>query len=586
MKYVWKLAAVEIERRDLLSQKLSLSPLLAQCLLNRGLSDPEEVRQFLDPRLKDLVDPFRLPGMELAVDRLVEARQKGESIVLFGDYDVDGVTSTALLTVAFEDLGWRTRWYLPQRMDEGYGLSRDGVEKCLAIAPCSVLLAVDCGSTATTTIDWVQSRGIDVIVLDHHQIASPPPNARALVNPRADPVDETTGMELCSVGLSFKLIHALVKRGRETGSKLESDYDLRPLLDLVALGTIADLVPLIKESRILASAGLDHLQKNRRPGIQELRSVAGSKGAVGVYEVAFQLAPRLNAAGRLEDAAEALELLLASNAAAARDHALSLDSKNRERQRIESTIVEEAIGAVRAKFNPAEDYVVVEGQLYWHIGVVGIVASRVVREFHRPTFIIGGDGTEWRGSGRSIEGFDLAAALRACDDLLIRHGGHAMAAGITIDSGNVDAFRERLNDLAKRTLRPELLMPSIKLDAEVSFSDISIESLENLNRMRPFGQGNPGVQFVTRGLSLDGAVKPIGRDKKHLKMKITDGRSAHEGVWWNGNGKAIPEESFDLAFVPEINEFNGRRSVQLRVLDWRSASAGAEMELWRLDSAT
>ena len=573
MNYRWKIACPEAALCESLAKELNLSPLLVRCILNRGISEAESIYRFLHPRLKNLKDPFRLPEMRKAVERLFTARDQHESIVIFGDYDVDGVTSTALLKTAFTELGWKTNSYLPQRMDEGYGLSYDVVAKCLAATPCSILLAVDCGSTAVSTIKQLQQRGIDVIVLDHHQVSNPAPPAHALVNPRFGTVPDAEGTELCSVGLAFKLIHALVKRGRELECELANAYDIRPLLDMVALGTIADLVPLRDENRILVSAGLKQLNSTRRPGLNELRAVSACKEKIGIYEVAFQLAPRLNAAGRLEDATEALKLMLATDTTQARTTAQSLDSRNRERQRIERSIVEEVIGAIRARFNPAEDYVIVEGKLLWHIGVVGIVASRVVREFHRPAFIIGGEGTEWRGSGRSIEGFDLAAALRSCDDLLIKHGGHAMAAGLTIDSANLDAFRNRLNELAKQSLKPEHLTPSLKLDAEVVLSDIGIESLTDMDRMHPLGQGNPPIQFVARDVSLDRKPQPLGKDRKHLKMWITDGTVTHEAVWWNASGNATPQGAFDLAFAPGINEFKGKRSVQLRVLDWKPAGS-------------
>ncbi len=336
-------------------------------------------------------------------------------------------------------------------MDEGYGLSADGVENCLKKFPVKLLLAVDCGSTAVETISWLRERGTDVIVLDHHQVSNPAPAAIALVNPRLAGEGEVSFRELCSAGLAFKLAHAILKRGRETGLPGAAEFDLKPLLDLVALGTIADLVPLVGENRILVSAGLEKLSATQRPGLVALKEVAQCPPALGTYEVGFQLAPRLNAAGRLETAEEALRLVLASDLKIAMPLAQELDLRNRERQKIERGISDEVVGVVRSKFDAQKDFVIVEGQLLWHIGVVGIVASRVLSQFYRPTFIIGGEGDAWRGSGRSIAGFDLAAALRECDDLLIRHGGHAMAAGVTIHPDKIDSFRVRLNEIARRS---------------------------------------------------------------------------------------------------------------------------------------
>jgi single-stranded-DNA-specific exonuclease len=593
MKFRWSLAPPQPLLAGQLAAQLKIPPLLAQCLLNRGFSEPSAIDNFLSPRLKNLADPFLLPNMAVAVGRLLHARDQNESLVIFGDYDVDGVTSTALLVEVLRSLGWKVDFYLPNRMDEGYGLSADGVENCLKKHPTTLLLAVDCGSTAVETINTLRSRGVDVIVLDHHQISSPAPNAVALVNPQlcrtgVPPVSNQspaqaeqkdgdrleacpTFTELCSVGLAFKLAHALVKRGREIGLPGAAELDLRPLLDWVALGTIADLVPLTGENRILVSAGLQRLNTTQRPGLIALKQVAQCPPTLGAYEVGFQLAPRLNAAGRLETAEDSLRLLLARDLAEAMPLAQNLDSRNRERQKIERGIVEEVIGAVRAKFDPQTDFVIVEGQLLWHIGVVGIVASRVLQQFYRPTIILGGEGGEWRGSGRSIAGFDLAAALRECGDLLVRHGGHAMAAGLSVQPDKIDLLRQRLNELARRALKPEDLQPFLRLDAEVGLDEMTLESLGELARLKPAGQGNPPVQFCARSVTHQRPLQRMGADKQHVKLWVTDGAVTHEAVWWNGGDKSLPVGKFDLAFAPQVNEFNGRRTVQLKVLDWRAA---------------
>jgi single-stranded-DNA-specific exonuclease len=482
-------------------------------------------------------------------------------------------------------LGWKVDFYLPNRMDEGYGLSADGVENCLKKYSATLLLAVDCGSTAVETINRLRSRGVDVIVLDHHQVSNPAPDAVALVNPQfgvppsggsssevMPPEGGTPNFrELCSVGLAFKLAHALLKHGREIGLAGAAGFDLRPLLDLVALGTIADLVPLTGENRILVSAGLQRLNATQRPGLVALKQVAQCPSKIGAYEVGFQLGPRLNAAGRLETAEESLHLLLARDLTGAMPLAQNLDSRNRERQKIEHGIVEEVIGVVKSKFNPQTDFVIVEGQLLWHIGVVGIVASRVLQQFYRPTIILGGEGGEWRGSGRSIAGFDLAAALRECGDLLVRHGGHAMAAGLAIKPENIDALRRRLNELARRALKPEDLQPPLRLDAEAGLDEMSLDLLGELACLKPTGQGNPPVQFCARSVNHQRPLQRIGADKQHVKMWVTDGAATHEAVWWNGGDQSLPVGKFDLAFAPQINEFNGRRAVQLKVLDWRPA---------------
>ena len=591
MKFRWTIAPPQPLLAETIASSQKISPLLTQCLLNRGFSEPAVIENFLTPRLKNLADPFRLPNMDAAIARLLLAHERTEPLVIFGDYDVDGVTSTAILLEVLRQLGWQADAYLPNRMDEGYGLSRDGVENCLKKFPVKLLLAVDCGSTAVETISWLKQQGVEVIVLDHHQVSNPAPEAVALVNPQLVTSDECgvkskgdSGQpdvshsslvtrhftELCSAGLAFKLAHALVKRGRETGLPGAAEFDLKPLLDLVALGTIADLVPLVGENRILVTAGLEKLNTSKRAGILALKQVAQSPEKLGTHDVGFQIAPRLNAAGRLETAEEALQLMLAETLAAAMPIAQSLDARNRERQKIEKSITETVLGTLRAKFEAAKDFVIVEAELLWHIGVVGIVASRVLSEFYRPTFIIGGEHGDMRGSGRSIAGFDLAAALRECDDLLVKHGGHAMAAGLSIKPDKVDALRARLNEIAKRKLKPEDLQPPLRLDAEISLTDLNLDSLAELEKLKPTGMGNPAMQFYARNLTHQKPPLRMGANKQHVKLWVTDGTATHEAVWWNAGNGSLPGGKFDLAFAPGVNEFNGRTTVQLKVLDWRA----------------
>lgn len=574
VKYRWTIARPEPARAADLAARLGIAPLVAQCLLNREIQAPGQVAQFLEPRLKHLADPFLLPNMAAAVERLVWAREKQETLAIFGDYDVDGVTSTALLVEVLRALGWRLEWYLPRRMDEGYGLSQEAVENCLKRFAPRLVLAVDCGSTACGTIGWLKERGVDVIVLDHHQVCDPLPDARALVNPRlaaAGAATEPHFTELCSAGLAFKLAHALVKYGRQAGWPAAERFDLRPLLDLVALGTIADVVPLTGENRILVAAGLKRLEATARPGLVALKKVAQCSTPLGVHEAGFQLAPRLNAAGRLETAEAALRLLQSATLEQAYPLARQLDAQNRERQEIERRILEEALAAVRSRFNPDRDLVIVEGCESWHIGVVGIVASRILRQFYRPTIIVGGEAGTWRGSGRSIEGFDLAASLRQCGDLLLRHGGHAMAAGLALEPSKLDSFRTRLNELARQILRPENLQPSLRLDAEVGLGELTLNCIEELDRLKPVGQGNPPVQFCSRNLRLARPPVRLGADKQHAKMWVTDGRATQEAVWWSAGSHLLPEEAFDLAFAPQVNHYNGRMSVQLKVIEWRQS---------------
>jgi single-stranded-DNA-specific exonuclease len=564
----WKLAETDALLAADLARQLQIPPLFARCLANRGCSSADRAEEFLEPKLAHLSDPFILPDMERAVDRLVRAREIGECFVIFGDYDVDGVTATTLLTEFFRSLGWTCFSYLPHRLEEGYGLTRDAIQNCLERFNVNLILAVDCGSSAAEVIEELRARNIEVIILDHHQVSSRRPSAVAFVNPQLLDREEHL-KSLCSAGLAFKLAHALLKRGRSLGWQQAFVCDLREYLDLVALGTIADLVPLQNENRTFARIGLQKLTTSKRPGIRALKQVAGLEGAVGSYEVAFQLAPRLNAAGRLETALHALELLLTQDGARAESLAAALDKQNRERQSLEEKMTQEVFAAVRQKFNPETDFAIVEGESTWHLGVVGIVASRVMREFYRPAVILGSDGSsEWRGSGRSIEGFDLAAGLAKCSDLLLKHGGHAMAAGVTIASSSVHEFRKRLNDLVRQNLVGELL-PSLRLDGETTLDQIDFAVLKLLEKINPSGQGNPPVQLVARNLHVKGEPNQFGGSKQHLRFSVSDGRITHQAVWWRCSQDMQFPRVFDLAFTPELNEYNGSFAVQLKILDLR-----------------
>ena len=543
---------------------------MAQCLVNRGVTSKAEVSEFLNPRLKLLADPFLIPNMDAAIERLWKARENNERLLIYGDYDVDGVSSTALLVEVLTELGWTVKPYLPGRFDDGYGLSEVSLEKCLEQFKADIVLAVDCGSTAVKAIEFLNDKKIDVLVLDHHQVSTPPPEPFAMVNPQLSD-DYPNFQELCSVGLAFKLAHALVKRGRQEGLQKERDLDLKKYIDLVALGTVADLVPLTGENRKLVHSGLEQLGETTRPGLIALKKVANVSKPVTVFNVGFHLGPRLNAAGRMDNPDAALNLLIAKDRYEADKAADTLDNYNRERREIERDISTQAVESVRQRFDPGEDFVIVEGNMEWHLGVIGIVASRVMREFYRPTFILASDGDGWKGSARSIEGFDLAEAMRSCDDLLNDHGGHAMAAGVSVKPGRLDAFRERINEIAKKTITPEMFQPPLKLDAGTDLSELTLLHIEEMSQLEPIGQGNPEIQLLVPELTLSSPIYRMGRDKQHAKFWVTDNHDASEVLAWNLKPEDEPKDTFDIAVAPQINDFNGRRSVQLKLIDWRPA---------------
>jgi single-stranded-DNA-specific exonuclease len=579
MKYRWVISPGDDRRVRALAEKIACAPVLGRCLLNRGIEEAVDASAFLSPRLRGLSAPELLPDMPEAVERLVWARERGERVLLFGDYDVDGVTATALLQEVLSSLGWTVSCYLPCRFEEGYGLSMTAVCGCVDEYQPRVLLAIDCGSTSVESVTWLRDAGIDVIVLDHHELGGQLPPAHALVNPRRQADAGFATEALCSAGLAFKLAHALVKYGRSAGWKEASEYDLRLTLDLVALGTVADLVPLRGESRILVSAGLKQLANTRRAGLKALMAVSGTRPEPGVWEVAFQLAPRLNAAGRLDTATDAMELLLAREEAKARLLAERLNERNRERQKLERDIADKALGMVRPRFDARNDFVIVAGDPSWHVGVVGIVASRVLREFGRPTIILGGAGEELRGSGRSVEGFDLASALEACREHLLRHGGHAMAAGLSLLPDQLEPFRQRLNAVARARLELADFEPVLRLDMELPLAGLGVGLVKELSALEPVGQGNPPVRVAVRGVRLLGEPRRMGGESQHARFRVADGTGTAEAIWWNCAGQPMPSDRFDLAVTPELNTYQGRTSVQLKVLDWRHAEARSATDL-------
>ncbi|MAD23846.1 MAG: single-stranded-DNA-specific exonuclease RecJ [Verrucomicrobiales bacterium] len=568
MKFRWNLAPSQPLLTGQLIRELPLSPLLAQCLVNRGVVTKEEVNAYLKPKLKLLADPFLIPNMEVAIERLWEARSNNERLLVYGDYDADGITSTALLVEALTELGWNVQAYLPGRFDDGYGLSPISVEKCMRQFEINLLLAVDCGSTSNEAIDCLNKNNIDVIVLDHHQLSTPPPKPVAIVNPQLNN-NYPNFQELCSVGLAFKLIHAIVKKGRQEGLQKERDLDLKQYLDLVAIGTVTDLVPLVGENRKLLRFGLEQLSETTRPGLIALKKIVNITPPVSVFNVGFNLGPRINAAGRMENPAAALNLLLSKDNCTAEKNAKILDDFNRDRQRIERDISTKAIENIKNKFDPQTDFVIVEGDMEWHLGVIGIVASRVMRKFYRPTFILARDGDGWKGSARSIEGFDLAEAMRDCDDLLNDHGGHAMAAGVSVKPGKLDAFRERINEIAKKSIRPEMFQAPLKLDAETNLSEMTLVRIKEMQQIEPTGQGNPEIQLLIPNLTMSSPVYRMGKEKQHVKFWVNDERESCEVIAWNLKPQDEPKGKFDLAVAPQVNNFNGRLSVQLKLIDWR-----------------
>jgi single-stranded-DNA-specific exonuclease len=556
VKKRWVIAAAEPALTRTLARELHLPLPLAQTLVNRGYRDADAARRFLDPKLRDLGDPFELPDMNPAVERVLTGIEKKERIVIYGDYDVDGVTSSALLTRVLSAAGATVTNFLPQRMDEGYGLSIDGITRCLKEHKPQLLVAVDCGTSSIQEIADLKKHGVDTVVLDHHEPPKQLPECLALVNPKR----RDDGEPLASVGVSFKLAHALLKRVQ----RLTDAIDLRDHLDLVALGTVADIVPLTGENRILVKAGLERLPDTQKVGLRALLDVADVPDKVSPYHIGFRIGPRLNAAGRLADAMAALELLLTDDHSRAAELAKLLDDHNAERQRIEEQIVEQVLAQAE---KCREDRVLVLADDKWHVGVIGIVASRVMQEFYRPTVVIGKDG---KGSCRSISGFSIVEALSKCAPLLERYGGHEMAAGLSIKASKIPELRRRLNEIAGESLKTGDLSPRVFVDAVVRLVELDDDFFKQLERFEPCGTENPSPIFAVCGATIRGEPRVL--KEKHVKFRVTDGDVTVEAIWFGMAGTELPRGALDVAFVPEVNEYGGVETVQLKVKDVRPAA--------------
>jgi single-stranded-DNA-specific exonuclease len=543
-----------------LVREAGIAPWVAECLVRRGLAEPELAGRFLKPLLRTLSDPFRLPAMDAAVVRVLAALENRERIVLYGDYDVDGVTSLALLTRLLRAYGADVTTFLPHRVDEGYGLSADGIVRCIEEHRPQLLIAVDCGTTSVAEITRLREAGVDVVVLDHHEPKDELPPAVAIVNPKLG----EDYHYLCSAGIAFKIAHALLKRRPVAG------FDIKELLDLVAIGTVADVVPLVEENRIFVRAGLERIAQSRWPGVRALVEVAGLRAPFRAADIGFGIGPRLNAAGRLDSASASLDLLLTDDPARAQSLARSLDLQNRERRTIEGEVLAKAEAQITSLYDPGGESAIVVGGAGWHPGVVGIVASRLQRRYHRPTFVVGFDTMGiGKGSGRSIEGLSLVAALRHCSALLEKFGGHEMAAGLTMRQEHFEAFRAAFSEAAGGMLTRDQLQRTLRLDAELRLADVNLNLLGEHDALQPFGTANHQPVFFTRGVMLAG--EPRLMKEKHYSFTFRHGRSQSRAVWWNAADETLPPLPWDIAFTVSRNEWNGRVDAQLELRDVRAA---------------
>ncbi|CUH94117.1 hypothetical protein P22_0179 [Propionispora sp. 2/2-37] len=553
----WRLATVPEELQQELSAEFKISPVTAQVLINRGLTDKEAVRRFLYG--EEIYNPYLLKDMDRAVERIHLALSRQEKITIFGDYDVDGITASALVYKFLSRLGGRVAYYIPQRLSEGYGLNCAALDY-LQENGTGLIITVDCGISAETEVGYINKK-IDVIITDHHQPPEKLPAAYAIVNPK-QPGCSYPDKNLAGVGVAYKLCQALCRHVCFDEKELDG-------LDLVALGTIADIVPLLNENRVLVKQGLNVLVDRNNIGLRVLMQECGLPvGPIDSDKIAFIVAPRLNAAGRVGRADVAVELLITTDEVRARELAGFLENENQSRKNIEKDILAEAEKFVQSCSDPV---LVLSGN--WHPGVIGIVASRLVDTYYCPVVMISVQNGTGKASCRSIAAFDMYQALQKCSDLLTHFGGHAQAAGFGIDPSNIEKFRQRLNDIARQALSEEDYQKELAIDAWTTVKEVDFALLEELKCLAPYGAGNPVPLLACRDVKV-ADVRTVGQKGEHLKMQVRESAFFGDVIAWQMGDLAlrfVPGNRVDIVFSPEINEWNGHRKIQLRALDIRIA---------------
>ncbi|MFZ5645681.1 MAG: single-stranded-DNA-specific exonuclease RecJ [Bacillota bacterium] len=560
---IWRVKKTDPILKYIFQHELKISPVLATLLANRGISTVIEARLFLEGSLDNMHDPYLMADMEEAVGRIGHSLDQGEKILIYGDYDADGTTATALLVRVLRSLGGMVDYYVPHRMEEGYGLHLEILRKA-GLDGFKLVVTVDCGISSVEEVAANRAQmGPDVIITDHHEPPDKIPEAVAVLNPKRGDC-RYPFKELAGVGVALKLAQALLDRRGRAGEWVNH-------LDLACLGTVADIVPLIGENRVIVKYGLNTISSAQNTGIKSLIEVSGIKSdSLGTREVGFALAPRLNAAGRIGDASISVDLLLTGDPEEAAGLAEILDRGNQERQRIEGMVLAEAMGILDADPQISAGRVIVLASEGWHSGVVGIVASRLVERYYKPVLMISLDGDEGKGSGRSIPGLHLYNALHHCAEFLIKFGGHAQAAGFTINTGKVVELRRALNEYADK-VNDEIFIPGIELDAMVSLDEITDGLVREIQIMAPFGHSNPGPLLACRGAGLV-SCREIGRNGGHLKLRLKEKNKYIEGIAFKMASCAdeiSAASEVDVAFSPSINEWKGKKSIQLEVKDIR-----------------
>lgn len=569
MSKIWRVSSETPIIRDCFAEELGISPIVAQVLLNRGLDTVTKAREFLYPDFGMLHDPFSFPDMEQAIRRIFQAIHSGEKILVYGDYDVDGITSISVLLPVLRELGAEVDYYIPNRVEEGYGLNMPAV-RLAAELDVKLIITVDCGIAAHAETKYAVELGMDIIITDHHESPKLLPKAYAIVNPKT-PGCSYPFADLAGVGVTFKLAEALLIESKgEKGRKEVRDR----FLDLVALGTIADVAPLLGENRAIVKFGLERLSKTQNLGLQALMQVSGLlEKKMDPIAVGYSLAPRINAVGRMGDPRMGVELLLASRTEEAERLARILDAQNRERKEQEAQILEEALSLIPSQVNLDTERVIVLAGKGWHTGIVGIVASRICEMYYRPTILICIEDDEARGSARSIDKFHMYDALSRCSDSLLRFGGHEQAAGLAIAPQRIDEFRRSINVIADKVLHSDDLIPKIDIDCRVELESLDFDLLGDLDVLGPFGMRNPEPLFCLSGVRVV-EYRPVGDGGRHLKLKVrSDNGTTLDAIGFDMgeycNVLFESPDNIDVAFSLSQNTWNGHTSLQLRLVDIR-----------------
>lgn len=554
-----------------LSRDAGVSPVLAELLWRLDIKDEASSRGFMKPLLADLGDPFELTHLEAAAQRLGQAIADREDVVVLGDYDVDGVSSTTLLVSILRRFGLSPRFVVPRRMEDGYGLSRSAIDRALEPGKPGLFVALDCGTNSIEEVAYLREQGVDVIVVDHHRSREEGAVEDAiLINPHVLPrAGDADWRDLCTVGLVFKLAHGLLKHLRQENHPVAFRIKLREYLDLVAMGTIADLVPLRGENRLLARHGLRMLSMTERPGLRALMQIAGVRSEIGVapVDISFRLGPRINASGRLADAALSVDLLLSEDATTGMRNAEQLDDFNRERQDIERAITKEAERLIETRYKDHAGIVLYADE--WHPGVVGIVAGRVSRKYNRPCVVLGNEGDQAKGSGRSVDGINLVEVLGDCAEHLSSWGGHPMAVGVGVEKDKLEAFREAFATAVTAHVGGEIEERELPISCWIEPEQIGAKIMDELDALHPFGQGNAEPVFGVRNVVF--RQRPDVFKQVHFRFNFEDSRGRRLfGVAWKMADRVPPAgEPIDLAVHLRWNHFNDRKLLQLDLVDWR-----------------